>query len=125
MTADGTEVTRHSHVTSEHGPLGTIAQCTGVLPLVTRGDIAWEDVFLTAATVAMEEVELRPMTSALGSAVVRLTDEQIVINRRRLRIIYQASATPEKKDRDKGASGMLKTDFPVEMSDYQNGRYGD
>jgi hypothetical protein len=102
-----------------------VIRSADVLPATTPGEPTSEETFLAWPTVAVEGVEIRAMSSVLGSALVRLTDEEIVVNCRRLRTIYEASATDEKKQRDKGASGRVKTNFEVKMSDYESGRYGD
>ncbi|MGC9319431.1 MAG: hypothetical protein ACP5KN_15465 [Armatimonadota bacterium] len=89
------------------------------------GDVVQDRIVLLAPNVASEGGRFVPVSSRLGSALVRLTEDEIVIDRRRLKLIYEASAPPEKKKRDKGASGSVKTDFPVDINEYEEGRYGD
>ncbi|MGI5819251.1 MAG: hypothetical protein ACOX9R_14275 [Armatimonadota bacterium] len=58
-----------------------------------------------------------------GAAVTRLPDGRLRVNATRIRRIYELTSSAEKKDRDRGTCGRLRSGFVPRQSDYEDGRY--
>jgi hypothetical protein len=118
-----------------HAPSSTISLLDIVMPTKTPTDvvdtiqIACEEVGrqfgFTHDTTTTGEPHFETAQSSFGTAIIRMDEDEIILDATRLKRIYDATATPEKKVRDKGASGRIRTDFPVNMADYESGRYDD
>lgn len=93
------------------------------IPIACEG--VWRLIGFSHDTTATGHADIESAPSPLGSAIVRMDEDEIILDADRLNMIYNASVTPEKKVRDKGASGRIRTDFPANIGDYESGRYDD
>lgn len=73
-------------------------------------------------TMTSSEVELEA-ASPFGEAVRRMPGGRLLVDMAKVRRIYQLTAPDERKEKDRGTCGRLRSEFVPEQSDYTDDRY--
>lgn len=69
------------------------------------------------------DVAQTPSNAPWLAAIRRAGPGRVLVDVPCLKAIYEAAATDEQKQRDRGNSGRIRTEFVVDQGMYEDGRY--